>query len=103
MKTMPSYVHAFRTLSRGLILAGLLCSAGACGPPAESAAAGTGTDGTGANEAGAAGPAAAGDISGVVSGPTGPEAGVWVIAETPDLPTRFARIVVTNDDGRYLI
>src|SRR5690606_12317138 len=98
MKTMPSYVHAFRTLSRGLILAGLLCSAGACGPPAESAAAGTG-----ANEAGAAGPAAAGDISGVVSGPTGPEAGVWVIAETSDLPTRFARIVVTNDEGRYLI
>jgi len=43
------------------------------------------------------------DIGGVVSGPKGPEAGVWVIAETRDLPTRFARIVVTDDQGRYLI
>ena len=43
------------------------------------------------------------DISGVVTGANGPEAGVWVIAETLDLPTRFARIVVTDDEGRYLI
>ncbi|MCC6472225.1 MAG: carboxypeptidase regulatory-like domain-containing protein [Burkholderiales bacterium] len=43
------------------------------------------------------------DIAGVVSGPKGPEAGVWVIAETSDLPTRFARIVVTDERGRYLI
>ena len=43
------------------------------------------------------------DIGGVVTGPNGPEAGVWVIAETHDLPTRFAKIVVTDDDGRYLI
>ena len=43
------------------------------------------------------------DIGGVVSGPKGPEAGVWVIAETTDLPTKFARIVVTDDQGRYLI
>ncbi|HSH75921.1 MAG TPA: hypothetical protein VLA09_09590 [Longimicrobiales bacterium] len=42
-------------------------------------------------------------ISGMVTGPAGPEAGVWVIAETDDLPTRFARIVVTDDDGRFLI
>jgi hypothetical protein len=27
---------------------------------------------------------------------------VWVIAETSDLPTKFARIVVTDDRGRYL-
>ena len=33
----------------------------------------------------------------------GPEAGVWVIAETTDLPTKFARIVVTDDRGRYVI
>jgi hypothetical protein len=38
-----------------------------------------------------------------VTGPVGPEAGVWVIAETADLPTAFARIVVTDDEGRYLI
>ena len=43
------------------------------------------------------------DIGGVVTGPNGPEAGVWVIAETTDLPTRFVRIVVTDDEGRYLI
>lgn len=44
-----------------------------------------------------------GDMGGVVTGPNGPEAGVWVIAETNDLPTRFAKIVVTDDQGRYLI
>src|SRR6184192_727999 len=43
------------------------------------------------------------DIGGVVTGPNGPEAGVWVIAETRDLPTRFVRIVVTDDQGRYLL
>ena len=40
------------------------------------------------------------DIGGVVRGPNGPEAGVWVIAETTDLPTKFARMVVTDDKGR---
>ena len=43
------------------------------------------------------------DIAGVVTGASGPEAGVWVIAETSDLPTKFARIVVTDDQGRYLV
>jgi hypothetical protein len=43
------------------------------------------------------------DVGGVVTGPKGPEAGVWVIAETSGLPTRFVRIVVTDDRGRYLI
>jgi hypothetical protein len=43
------------------------------------------------------------DIGGVVGGPRGPEAGVWVIAETTDLPTKFAKIVVTDDSGRYLV
>ena len=43
------------------------------------------------------------DIGGTVTGAKGPEAGVWVIAETTDLPTRFTRIVVTNDKGRYLV
>jgi hypothetical protein len=45
----------------------------------------------------------ANDIGGVVTGPHGPEAGVWVIAETTDLPTKFARVVVTDDQGRYLV
>jgi hypothetical protein len=48
-------------------------------------------------------PIDANDIGGVVTGPKGPEAGVWVIAETTDLPTRFVRIVVTDDRGRYVI
>lgn len=43
------------------------------------------------------------DLGGVVSGAAGPEAGVWVIAETTDLPTRFTKIVVTDERGRYLI
>src|SRR6202051_2655590 len=43
------------------------------------------------------------DIGGTVVGAAGPEAGVWVIAETTELPTKFARIVVTADQGRYLI
>src|SRR5688500_11045568 len=43
------------------------------------------------------------DIGGVVTGPRGPEAGVWVIAETAQLPTTFRRIVVTDDRGRYLL
>src|SRR6476661_8505405 len=43
------------------------------------------------------------DIGGVVTGPRGPEAGVWVIAETTDLPTKYAKMVVTDDQGRYVI
>src|SRR5690349_4670622 len=43
------------------------------------------------------------DIGGVVSSSKGPEAGVWVIAETSDLPTKFRRIVVTDDQGRYVV
>ena len=43
------------------------------------------------------------DIGGVVTGANGPEAGVWVIAETTDLPTKFAKIVVTDDQGRYVM
>jgi hypothetical protein len=46
---------------------------------------------------------AANDISGVVTGPNGPEAGVWVIAETSELPTKYVKIVVTDDRGRYVI
>src|SRR5262245_58568761 len=43
------------------------------------------------------------DIGGVVRGPAGPEAGVWVIAETTELPTKFAKMVLTDDQGRYVI
>jgi len=43
------------------------------------------------------------DIGGVVTSSAGPEAGVWVIAETSDLGTKFRKIVVTNDRGQYLL
>jgi hypothetical protein len=43
------------------------------------------------------------DVAGVVMGPKGPEAGVWVIAETRDLKTPFNRTVVTDDRGRFLV
>ena len=43
------------------------------------------------------------DIGGVVTSANGPEAGVWVIAETSELPTNFIRIVATDDEGRYVI
>src|SRR5437899_3445749 len=43
------------------------------------------------------------DIGGVVRGPNGPEAGVWVIAETHDLGVRYIKSVVTDDQGRYVV
>jgi hypothetical protein len=46
---------------------------------------------------------ATGYIGGVVQSPKGPEAGVWVIAETKDLPTNFIKIVVTDDRGRFMV
>jgi len=75
-------MHPTRRLPIPLLSAFLVC-AGACSD--------SGTSGDGL------------DITGTVNGPAGPEAGVWVIAETNDLPTRFARIVVTDDEGRFLI
>ena len=60
----------------------------------------------GMNMAGGGGDAVAideDDIGGVVSGPNGPEAGVWVVAETNDLDVRYIKIVVTDDEGRYVL
>ncbi|MEE9280812.1 MAG: carboxypeptidase regulatory-like domain-containing protein [Myxococcota bacterium] len=51
----------------------------------------------------AVGVAADDDISGVVRSADGGEAGVWVIAETADLKTTFRKIVVTDDQGRFLV
>ena len=45
----------------------------------------------------------ASDLGGVVTSSSGPEAGVWVIAETTDLPTKYTKIVVTDDQGRFVI
>src|ERR1700726_62595 len=43
------------------------------------------------------------DVGGVVTSTNGPEAGVWVVAETADLPTKFAKMVVTDERGGYAI
>ena len=83
------------TSTRGLLLAVLLGAA--------PAGAGCGMDAADRPQAPPASRPAGDDIAGVVTGPKGPEAGVWVIAETTDLPTRYAKIVVTDDRGRYLV
>src|SRR5437867_10590777 len=44
-----------------------------------------------------------GYIAGTVRSSAGPEAGVWVIADTKDLPTNFIKIVVTDDQGRFVL
>ena len=47
--------------------------------------------------------AAGDDIAGTVTGAAGPEAGVWVVAETGDFDTSFRKTVVTDDAGRFLV
>jgi hypothetical protein len=44
-----------------------------------------------------------GSITGLVRSSQGAEAGVWVIAETRELPTNFIKIVVTNDQGAFTL
>src|SRR5260370_38483127 len=41
------------------------------------------------------------DIGGVVTGTNGPEAGAWVIAETTDVPPKFAKMEGTDDHGPH--
>jgi hypothetical protein len=43
------------------------------------------------------------DVGGMVTSTNGPEAGIWVIAETTGVGTRFAKIAVTDERGRYVI
>jgi hypothetical protein len=76
----------------GIVVAGVAMVAAAALPNASERPSPTQAPQVGANE-----------IGGVVTGPAGPEAGVWVIAEASELPTKFVRIVVTDDAGRYLI
>src|SRR5882672_10832189 len=78
-----------KTLYPGVVVAALLASSIA---------------GMGARQGGGNAMALDGDdIGGVVTSSKGPEAGVWVIAETRELPTGFSRIVVTDDRGRYVV
>ncbi len=75
------------TRSLHLVVAGVSLLLAACQVPPGASRAGIGE----------------GDLAGRVTSALGPEAGVWVIAETTDLPTKFTKIVVTDDRGRYLI
>ena len=83
MRVRQLWNHTFRTGMVGLVLAG-------CQPAGD-----TGTNGQISIDDD--------DIAGIVSSERGPEAGVWVIAETESFDTRFARIVVTDEQGRYLV
>ncbi|MEO2199165.1 MAG: hypothetical protein ABGY72_24185 [bacterium] len=67
------------------------------------AACGTQAPGTGSEPTPEGVPGDARSISGVVRNGERGEAGVWVIAETDSLPTHFQRIVVTDDQGRFLV
>jgi hypothetical protein len=61
-------------------------------------------DGTRAAQSGAAAVRVdADDIGGLVTSSRGPEAGVWVIAESTAMPTKFRKIVVTDDGGRFVL
>src|SRR5690606_7716831 len=84
-----------RLLATAVALAGLA----ACSDDAPTATQSSNTQ----PAATSAAPVSADVIRGRVSSANGPEAGVWVIAETRDLPTRFAKIVVTDDNGNYLL
>jgi len=70
-----------------LVISGISLLLAACQVPPGASRAGTGES----------------DLAGRVTSANGPEAGVWVIAETTELPTKFTKIVVTDDHGRYLI
>ena len=76
-----------------LLLAALLVPLAGCSDP-ETAGVAVGTTDSATSPT---------SIRGTVTGPDGPEAGVWVIAQTDAFDTRFARIVVTDDDGRFLV
>jgi hypothetical protein len=90
-------------LTRKLHICAIACGSlvlTACGGQQEPA---TATAPVAASTPAAAPAVASDDISGVVTSSNGPEAGVWVIAETGDLATRYAKVVVTDDQGRFLI
>ena len=44
-----------------------------------------------------------GYITGNVTSENGPEAGVWVIAETKETNTPYIKIVVTDEEGNYAL
>src|SRR5512139_2838125 len=98
---MPHLSRTLRHLSATLALGVLLVAP--AGPAAAQKDAAAAKKGGAAAQKSAAVRIDKDDIGGVVTGPKGPEAGVWVIAETTELPTKFARIVVTDDSGRYVI
>ena len=91
-------MHTFRTLS--LSLAALLLAS--CGD-SQSANPPVAEPAQPIMQAAEAAGVTSNDIAGSVISSNGPEAGVWVIAETHDLPTLYSKTVVTDEQGRYLI
>jgi hypothetical protein len=87
--SLPKFV----VITSGFVLAGMIAGV-AARQQASAAAAQTAANSVALD---------ADDIGGVVNGPNGPEAGVWVIAETSDTPTKFHKIVVTDDQGRFVV
>ena len=88
--------HRMREVLLAGVVAGMLAVVSSCAGAEEA-----GGGATGGGDAGVS--IDADDIGGVVTSAQGPEAGVWVVAETTDLPTRFIRIVATDDQGRYVL
>lgn len=43
------------------------------------------------------------DLTGTVTSANGAQAGVWVIAETTNLPTKFSKIGVTDEYDQYAL
>src|SRR5262245_60431349 len=91
MKRTP--LSRFLIITSGFVLAGMMAGA-AARQQANAAAAQTAANAVAID---------ADDIGGVVNSATGPEAGVWVIAETTDTPTKMHKIVVTDDNGRFVL
>mgnify|MGYP005843670651 CR=1 FL=1 len=84
------------------ILMGFLIVAFCTGCDRNDAGAGSSAAGEGADSA--AGAMAVDHVQGRVTGPEGePEAGVWVIAETTELPSTLRKIVVTDEQGRFVL
>ncbi len=88
-------MHVARSVFLVTILGGLITLAGCVETPEDTASVAVSAEGDVVLDED--------DIGGLVTGEDGPEAGVWVIAETSDLPTPYLKIVVTDDEGRYVV
>ncbi len=96
-------MHAKQALYAGTALGVIMLAAALPVPAAAQQNAGARTAAPSASQTGATVEIDDNDIGGVVTSRFGPEAGVWVIAETTELGTRFAKMAVTDESGRYVV